>query len=102
VHDADMRWLHFQFWLKAFDIALSPLASSAMTIACVTKSAPGPPHSFGTASVRNPSFEPLTMMSPVPRLEAAFDLVALDRQRTDLFLRELARFLLPVALLFVE
>jgi hypothetical protein len=33
VHEAAMRWLHFQFWLKALDIALSPRASSVMTIA---------------------------------------------------------------------
>src|SRR5688500_10571507 len=33
-----------------------------MTIACDTKSAPGPPHSLGTASVRKPSFEPFSMM----------------------------------------
>ena len=62
MHAEAIRWLHFQFWLKAFEIALSPRASSAMTNACDTKSAPGPPHSLGTASVRKPSFEPFSMM----------------------------------------
>jgi hypothetical protein len=57
-----MRWLHFQFWLNALDMALSPRASSAITSACDTKSAPGPPHSLGTASVRKPNFEPFSMM----------------------------------------
>ena len=63
VHDAEIRWLHFQFWLKAFEIALSARAISAITSACETKSAPWPPHSFGTASVRKPSREPFLMMS---------------------------------------
>jgi alkylation response protein AidB-like acyl-CoA dehydrogenase len=40
VQAAEIRWLHFQFWLKAFDIAESALASSAITTACVTKSVP--------------------------------------------------------------
>jgi hypothetical protein len=39
---------------------------------------------------------------PVPRLEAAFDLVAFKRRRTQHIGCKLARFLLPVALLFVE
>ena len=30
----------FQFWLKVLDIALSPLASSAITSTCVTRSMP--------------------------------------------------------------
>src|SRR5207247_3560525 len=54
---AAIRWLHFQHWLKVFEIALSPLASSAMTSACVTKSVPCPPHSLDTAMVRNRSEE---------------------------------------------
>ena len=33
---AEIRWLHFQFWLKVFEIALSPRASSAITSAWVT------------------------------------------------------------------
>src|SRR5215467_13636184 len=60
---AAIRWLHFQHWLKVLEIALSPLASSAITSACVTKSRPCPPHSFGTASVRNPSLEPFLKSS---------------------------------------
>src|ERR1700722_3400295 len=63
VHAAEIRWLHFQFWLNAFEIALSARAISAITSACETKSAPWPPHSFGTASVRKPSFDPFLMMS---------------------------------------
>ena len=58
-----MRWLHFQFWLKALEIALSALASSAITSACVTKSASKPPYFFGTTSVRKPCSEPLRMRS---------------------------------------
>ena len=49
VQVAAIRWLHFQHWLKVFEMALSALASSAMTSACVTKSVPWPPHSLGTA-----------------------------------------------------
>jgi hypothetical protein len=30
---AEIRWLHFQFWLKALEIALSALASSVITSA---------------------------------------------------------------------
>ena len=60
---AAIRWLHFQHWLKVFEIALSALASSAMTSACVTKSVPWPPHSLGTAMVRKPSLEPFLMIS---------------------------------------
>src|SRR5206468_9515845 len=56
-------WLHFQHWLKVLDMALSPLASSAITSAWVTKSVPCPPHSLGTARVRKPSFEPFLMIS---------------------------------------
>ena len=58
-----IRWLHFQFWLNALAIALSALASSVITSACVTKSVPSPPHSFGTAMVRKPSLEPFLMIS---------------------------------------
>src|SRR5262249_18990465 len=60
---AEMRWLHFQFWLKVFAMALSPRASSVITTAWVTKSVPCPPHSFGTAMVRKPSLEPFLMTS---------------------------------------
>src|SRR5215813_798029 len=60
---AAIRWLHFQHWLKVFEMALSPLASSAMTSAWVTKSVPRPPHSLGTAMVRKPSLEPFLIMS---------------------------------------
>src|SRR5262249_475890 len=60
---AAIRWLHFQHWLKVFEMALSALASSAMTSAWVTKSVPWPPHSLGTAMVRKPSLEPFLMMS---------------------------------------
>src|SRR6266542_1969173 len=60
---AAIRWLHFQHWLKVLDMALSPLASSAITSAWVTKSVPCPPHSLGTARVRKPSFEPFLMIS---------------------------------------
>src|SRR3989442_2122767 len=63
LHTAEIRWLHFQFWLKVFEIALSALASSAITTAWVTKSVPWPPHCFGTARVRKPSLEPFLMMS---------------------------------------
>src|SRR5215475_13841802 len=63
VQVAAIRWLHFQHWLKVLEIALSALASSAMTSACVTKSVPWPPHSFGTAMVRKPSLEPFLMIS---------------------------------------
>ena len=63
VQVAAMRWLHFQHWLNVFEIALSARASSDITSAWVTKSVPCPPHSFGTASVRKPSFEPFLMMS---------------------------------------
>src|SRR5712691_1948726 len=63
VQVAAIRWLHFQHWLKVFEIALSALASSAITSAWVTKSVPWPPHSFGTAMVRKPSLEPFLMMS---------------------------------------
>src|SRR5665213_2197337 len=40
VQAAEIRWLHFQFWLKALEIALSALASSAITSACVTRAVP--------------------------------------------------------------
>jgi hypothetical protein len=40
--------------------------------------------------------------APVPRLERALDLVALDRARTQLLVGELARLHLPAALLFVQ
>ncbi len=83
-------------------MALSPRASSAITSACDTKSAPGPPHSLGTASVRKPSFEPFSMMSQSHGSNAALDLVALERARAQLLVRELARLHLPVALLFVQ
>src|ERR1039458_3721183 len=63
VQTAEIRWLHFQFWLKALEMALSALASSVITSAWVTKSVPWPPHSFGTAMVRKPSLEPFLMMS---------------------------------------
>src|SRR5215470_15779341 len=63
VQVAAIRWLHFQHWLKVFEIALSALASSAITSAWVTKSVPWPPHSFGTAIVRKPSLEPFLMIS---------------------------------------
>src|SRR6266404_2667979 len=64
-----IRWLHFQHWLKVLEMALSALASSAITSACVTKSVPCPPHSLGTAMVRKPSLEPFLMISQsnVPR-----------------------------------
>src|SRR5215471_10339698 len=60
---AAIRWLHFQHWLKVLEMALSALASSAITSACVTKSVPCPPHSLGTAKVRKPSLEPFLMIS---------------------------------------
>src|SRR5262245_65978878 len=60
---AAMRWLHFQHWLKVLEMALAPLASSAITSVCVTKSVPCPPHSLGTAMVRKPSLEPFLMIS---------------------------------------
>ena len=60
---AEIKWLHFQFWLKALEMALSALASSVITSACVTKSVPCPPHCFGTAMVRKPSLEPFLMIS---------------------------------------
>src|ERR1035437_8724159 len=63
VHPAAIRWLHFQHWLKVFAIGPSPLASSAMTNACVTRSIPWPPHSFATTAVRKPSCDPFRMMS---------------------------------------
>ena len=63
VQVAEIRWLHFQFWLKALDMALSARASSAITTAWVTKSVPWPPYSFGTARVRRPSLEPFLMIS---------------------------------------
>src|ERR1044071_7462498 len=66
-----MRWLHFQFWLKVLEIALSPRASSAITSAWVTKSVPSPPYSLGTASVRKPSFEPFSTMSQLKELCAS-------------------------------
>ena len=40
VQVAAIRWLHFQHWLKVLEIALSALASSAITSAWVTKSVP--------------------------------------------------------------
>src|SRR5215831_10158414 len=58
-----IRWLHFQHWLKLFEIALSALASSAITSAWVTKSVPSPPHCLGTARVRKPSLEPFVNRS---------------------------------------
>src|SRR4029077_9325712 len=63
VQVAAIRWLHFQHWLKVLEMALSALASSAMTRAWVTKSVPWPPHSFGTAMVRKPSLDPFLMIS---------------------------------------
>src|ERR1700733_9301836 len=63
VQACEIRWLHFQFWLKVFEIALSARASSAMTRAWVTKSVPWPPYSLGTAMVRKPSFEPFLTIS---------------------------------------
>ena len=97
---AAIRWLHFQHWLKVFEMALSALASSAITSAWVTKSVPWPPHSFGTAMVRKPSLEPFLMMLPVEGLARIGDLVARERDRADLLLGELARLHLPGALLF--
>src|SRR3977135_3055319 len=49
--------------MNVFEMALSALASSAMTSACVTKSVPWPPHSLGRAMVRKPSFEPFLTIS---------------------------------------
>jgi hypothetical protein len=63
VQAEEIKWLHFQFWLNALEMALSALASSVITNACDTKSVPWPPHSFGTAMVRKPSLEPFLMMS---------------------------------------
>src|SRR5215471_18664615 len=63
VHTAAIRWLHFQHWLKVLEMALSALASSAITSAWVTKSVPSPPHCFGTAMVRKPSLEPFVNRS---------------------------------------
>jgi hypothetical protein len=102
VQNSAIWWLHFQFWLKAFDIALSPLASSAITMPCVTKSAPGPPHSSGTARVRKPRREPFRMISQSQGPNTAFDLIAGERLRAQLLPGELARLQLPAALLLVQ
>ena len=78
------------------------LASSAITSACVTKSVPWPPHSFGTASVRKPSFEPFLMMSQSQVSRGSAICVALERDRADLLVGELARLHLPGALLVAQ
>ena len=99
---AEIRWLHFQFWLKALEIALSALASSVITSACVTKSVPWPPHSFGTARVRKPSLEPFLMMSQSQVSRAVVDRVARERERADLLVGEFARRHLPGALFVAQ
>jgi hypothetical protein len=97
-----IRWLHFQHWLKVFDIALSPRASSAITSAWVTKSVPWPPHSFGTASVRKPSFEPFLMISQ-SKVSAGSAIWSRSSEiGTNFLLGELARLHLPAALLVVS
>ena len=73
-----------------------------MTSAWVTKSVPWPPHSFGTAIVRKPSFEPFLMISQSKVSRGSADLVALERDRADFLLRELARRHLPGALLVAQ
>ena len=93
-----IRWLHFQHWLKVLAIALSPLASSEITSACVTKSMPWPPHSLETTAVRKPSLDPLRMMSQSKVCARVGDPVALERHGPQLLLRELARLELPRAL----
>ena len=102
VQAAEIRWLHFQFWLNALEIALSALASSVITSACVTKSVPWPPHSFGTAMVRKPSLEPFLMMSQSQVSRAVANGVARERERADFLVGEFARRHLPGALFVAQ
>ena len=83
-------------------MALSARASSAITSAWVTKSVPSPPYSFGTAMVRNPSFEPFLTMLPVEGFVRGRNFVARERDRADFLVGELARRHLPVALLVAQ
>ena len=83
-------------------MALSALASSAMTRACVTKSVPWPPHSFGTAMVRNPSLEPFLTMSQ-SKVSRAVGMASRASEIGRIFLvGEFARRHLPVALFVAQ
>ena len=82
-------------------MALSALASSAITIACVTKSVPWPPHSFGTASVRKPSLEPFLMMSQ-SQVSAAVGMASRSSECGRSLGGEFARLHLPVALFVAQ
>ena len=73
-----------------------------MTSPCVTKSVPGPPQSFGTASVRKPSFEPLVMISQSHGPKPPSIWSRASEMRGDLFAGKFARLHLPAALFFVQ
>ena len=83
-------------------MALSALASSAITSACVTKSVPCPPHSLGTAMVRKPSLEPFLMISQ-SKVSRGSEIASRSSEiGADLLLGELARLHLPGALLVAQ
>src|ERR1022692_1445072 len=86
VQAEEIRWLHFQFWLKAFEMALSALAAPFLR------------HRHGAEAELGALLDDV----PVPGLARGRNGVARQRERADLFVGEFARRHLPGALFVAQ